>query len=339
MKVQGYAAMTQGGRLDPYEFELGPLGPHEVQIEVECCGLCHSDVHLIDNDWQISKYPLVPGHEVIGRVVKLGGSSADVGGLREGDRVGVGWYCGACLECEHCRRGDQQLCPSNQATCVGRHGGFARSIRVDGRFVLPIPQSLSSEAAAPLLCGGITVYTPLRHMGVQPWHKVGILGVGGLGHMAVQFAAGFGCEVVALSSSKNKEAEVKKLGASHFFATAGATLPGELKDSLDFLLVTVPVDLEWADYLKMLRTDGKLCFVGAVPGTLHIPPDLLLFGRRSVTGSITGGLPYLREMLGFAAQHQIGAMAEVVPMSQVNAAIEKVRKNTARYRMVLRAGA
>ena len=216
MTIRAFAALEKGKSLEPFSFEPKPLAPHEVEVKISHCGVCHSDLHLVNNDWGMSSYPLVPGHEVIGTVHQVG---SGVTQLKPGQRVGIGWQSDSCGQCEWCTRGEENLCAKAAPTCVGRHGGFADFIRVNGRFAIPVPESLSSESAAPLLCGGITVFSPMRGAQLGAQHRVGIIGIGGLGHMALQFARAFGSEVTAFSTSADKEAEAKRMGAHHFIAT------------------------------------------------------------------------------------------------------------------------
>jgi uncharacterized zinc-type alcohol dehydrogenase-like protein len=331
MKVRGYAARNAGEPLAEFEYELPPLGPSDVEIKVSYCGICHSDIHMIDNDWEVSSYPLVPGHEIIGTLESVGSA---ITGLKPGDRVGVGWQAGSCLECERCTSGDENLCVEPQGTCVGRHGGFAERLVLDGRFVHPIGNGADDQNTAPLLCAGITVYSPLRRLAV-PGARVGVIGIGGLGHLALQFARAMGCAVTAFSSSAAKEEEARSFGAQHFVASSdGATLE-DMAGSLDFILSTVNANLDWAAYLNCLRPHGKLCLVGAVPEPLEIPAHSLLAGQRSLTASVIGNRRLIREMLEFAARNKVRAKTEVVPLAKVNEAIEKVRENKARYRIVL----
>ena len=333
MTIECHAAMAARQPLEPFRYDAGALGLKDVEVAIQHCGICHSDIHLIDNDWGISTYPLVPGHEIVGTVTATGEGVKE---FAAGRRVGIGWQRGSCLRCEYCLRGEEQLCTSNQATCVGHYGGFANAIRMDSRFVFPIPESLASEQAAPLLCGGITVYSPLRFYGVQPPMRLGVIGIGGLGHLAVQFARAFGCEVTAFSSTPGKEGEAKDLGAHEFIWTGDRTALKRAGSSLDFIISTVSADIDWARYLNILRPNGRLCIVGAPPGPVTFPVTPLLLGRKSVCGSVIGGRGIMREMLEFAARHKIGARVEAVPMGEVNRAIQKVRDNTARYRMVLK---
>ena len=333
MTIDCHAAMGARQPLEPFRYDVGALSPEAVEVAIQHCGICHSDIHLIDNDWGISTYPLVPGHEIVGTVNAMG---EGVTHLVVGQRVGIGWQRGSCLKCEYCLRGEEQLCSANQPTCVGHYGGFANAIRIDSRFVFPIPESLTSEQAAPLLCGGITVYSPLRFYGVQPPMRLGVIGIGGLGHLAIQFARAFGCEVTAFSSTPGKEGEAKAFGAHEFICTGDRAALKRAGNSVDFIIATVSADIDWARYLNILRPNGRLCIVGATPGPVTFPATPLLLGRKSVCGSVIGGRGTIREMLGFAARHKIGARVETVPMAEVNSAIQKVRDNKARYRMVLK---
>ncbi len=330
--TRAFAALQVNASLEPFFYDQAPLAPEEVTIAITHCGICYTDIHMIDNDWELSQYPLVPGHEIIGKVVALGNS---VTGLSIGQRVGIGWLVGACLECGTCKRGDENYCGKHQPICVGRFGGFAAHVTADHRFVFPIPEGMDSAKTAPLLCGGITVFNSMMRFGVLPTHHVGIIGLGGLGHLAVQFAKAFGCEVTVFSSTKDKEQEAKSFGANHFVVTQDEKELEKRKDSLDFLLSTIHVDQNWSAYLDLLHPRGTLCFVGVPPSPINIAPVTLIDGGKSVSGSYIGNRQRMREMLSFAGLHGIEAQVEVVPLSEVNAAIEKVRSNQARYRMVV----
>jgi uncharacterized zinc-type alcohol dehydrogenase-like protein len=334
MKIKAYAASEQKSALTPFEYEPKRLARKEVEVQITHCGICHSDVHLIDDDWGVSTFPLVPGHEIVGEITAIG---ADVRHLELGARVGIGWQRSSCMQCESCLRGDENLCRDREATCVGHHGGFANTIQIDGDFVFTLPKNLSSENAAPLLCAGVTVYAPLHYYGVKPAMKVGVIGIGGLGHLAIQFAAKFGCEVTAFSTSRDKEAETRKFGAHHFVSSTDPQELASLSNSLDFILSTINQDLNWDSYVNILKPNGKLCFVGVPKSPVNVPVFNLIGSQKSICGSSIGSRTVMREMLEFAARHQIEAKTEVVPMSEVNSAITKVRNNMARYRMVLKA--
>ena len=334
-EIRGYATHAAGAELLSYRYEVGELGADEVEIRISHCGICYSDLHLIDNDWQISKYPFVPGHEIVGTVAAAGGAVQHV---RLGDRVGVGWQAGSCGHCDWCRQGKENLCPQSAPTCVHRNGGFAEAVRVPARFVVLIPDALDSETAAPLLCAGVTVYSPLRNHGVSPASRVGVVGIGGLGHLAVQFARVFGAEVTAFSTSPAKEAEARTLGAHHFCNTRESKIMKALAGSFDLILSTVNADQDWPAFLSALRPEGQLCLVGAPARPLQIPASMLVLPAKAVSGSNTGGPLRISEMLDVAGRHGVKAQTERFPMSRVNEAIGKVRKGSVRYRAVLANG-
>jgi uncharacterized zinc-type alcohol dehydrogenase-like protein len=331
MGIGAFAVPAAKQLLAPYAYEPAPLRPRDVEIEISHCGICHSDLHLIDNDWSSSTYPLVPGHEIVGTVSASGTACH----LTQGQRVGVGWQRSACHECEQCRAGHENLCSRQEATCVGHMGGFAQRIRTDERFVFALPPILDAAATAPLLCAGVTVFAPLRRWGVRSGARVGVIGIGGLGHLALRFLRAMGCHATAFSSSPDKRQEAVRLGADD---AASSTSPREIRahaNQFDFLLCTVPARLDWIAYLQTLKPNGVLCLVGAPPGLLQIPAALLLTGQRAICGSDIGSPAAIREMLAFAAEHGIGAEVETAPMADVNAALLRVRENRARYRMVL----
>ena len=331
MPVFAYAAYGPREALVPWIYETGPLGDGEIDLAVTHCGICHTDVHLIDDDFGLSNYPLVPGHEVVGTITAVGRA---VQNLVVGQRVGVGWQRGACEHCEWCQQGLQNLCAGSRPTPLAGHGGFASSLRVDSRFAIPIPDALDSAMAAPLLCAGITVYSPLSRL-VRPACRVGVIGVGGLGHLALQFARAMGAEVFAFSTSTDKEHEAQHLGAHHFVVS---TDPAQMRcaaGSLDVLLATAPVDLDWSAWLGTLRPTGTFCLVGVAPGPVTLPVLPMIFGQFSFAGSVIGSPQQIAEMLRFAALHAVRPAIEVLPLVQVNVALDKVRRNQARYRMVL----
>jgi uncharacterized zinc-type alcohol dehydrogenase-like protein len=331
-QIQGLAAHAAGAELLPFKYDPGELGPQEVEIAITHCGICHSDLHLIANDWGISQYPFIPGHEIVGSVAALG---SEVKSLQVGQRVGLGWQSNSCGVCEWCIRGMENLCLAAEGTCVHRHGGYADRVRANARFVIPIPDALDSEHTAPLLCAGITVYNPLRTHGINPSSRVGIVGIGGLGHLAIQFAHVFGADVTAFSTSAAKEEEARALGANHFVNARESKALKEVAGTMDFVLSTINADQDWGVYVQALRPTGTLCFVGVPPSpvTLHAFP--LISGLRSITGNPTGSPYRLKEMLDVAARHGVKAKTESFPMAKANTAIEKVKKNKVRYRAVL----
>lgn len=331
-QIQGLAAHAAGAELLPFKYDPGKIGPQDVDIAVSHCGVCYSDIHLISNDWGISQYPFIPGHEIIGKIAVVG---SDVKQLTVGQRVGLGWQSNSCGICEWCTRGMENLCPALEGTCVHRNGGYAERVRANHRFVIPIPDAIESEHAAPLLCGGITVYNPIRNHGVNPTSRVGIIGIGGLGHMAIQFARAFGAEVTAFSTSADKEEEARTLGAHHFVNSRESKALKETAGTMDFILSTINADQDWGVYLQALRPTGTLCFVGVPPSAVSFQAFPLVSGMRSISGSNIGSPHQLREVMDVAARHGVKAQTEAFPMAKANEAIEKVKKNKVRYRAVL----
>ena len=331
--IKAYAAKSAGAHLEPFEFTPKPLGDEEVDVAVDYCGICHSDLSMIHNNWGMAQFPIVPGHEISGRVVAAGPKAKN---LKIGDRVGIGWSSGSCMSCPDCMSGDQNLCASNEGVIVGRHGGFAERVRAHWAWTVPIPEALDPAKVGPLFCGGITVFNPLVQCGVQPTDRVGVVGVGGLGHLAVQFLNKWGCEVTAFSSSPSKAEELRKLGAQHVVDSRD---PGQLKPlarSLDFILVTVNVPLDWNAYIETLAPRGRLHYVGAVMEPLNVGVFPLLLGQRSISASPLGSPTTTADMLDFCARHDIAPVVEEFPMSKVNEAIAHLESGKARYRIVLK---
>lgn len=328
-------AWTAGAAREPLalrEHDLGPLGADEVEIAVEHCGVCHSDLSVLNNDWGISAYPLVPGHEAIGKVVAVGSAAK---GVRPGQRVGVGWTAASCLHCRLCLTGNQMLCPSAVATILGHRGGFAERLRAQWPWAVPIPEGVDAASAGPLLCGGITVFNPLLRFEVKPTHRVGVVGIGGLGHMALKFAAAWGCEVTAFTSSASKEAEARAFGAHKVVASRDTEAIRAIAGTLDLLLVTVNVPLDWAAMIATLAPNGRMHVVGAVPEPIPVGAFDLIMAQRSVSGSPTGAPADIAAMLDFAARHGIAPQVERFPMSRVNDALAHLEAGKARYRVVL----
>jgi uncharacterized zinc-type alcohol dehydrogenase-like protein len=331
MIIGAFAAPGARESLIPYAYEPATLRPGDIEIEISHCGVCHSDIHLIDNDWSTSVYPLVPGHEIVG-IVSAAGEGCR---LSPGQRVGVGWQRSSCHECEQCRASQENLCSRQEATCVGHMGGFAQRIRTDERFAFPIPHGLDAAATAPLLCGGVTVFAPLRRWGIASGAQVGVIGIGGLGHLALRFLRAMGCHSTAFTSSAGKRQDASRLGAEGAASSVNAREIRAHANHFDFVLCTVPGRLDWIAYLQTLKPNGVLCLVGAPPGLLQFPAAPLLTGQRVICGSDIGSPAAIREMLAFAARHGIGAEVETAPMADVNAAVARVRENRVRYRMVL----
>ncbi len=330
--IHAYAATAAGQPLKPFKYPAQELKADDVEITIECCGLCHSDLHILDDDWKNSKYPVVPGHEIIGKITRKG---KDVADFEIGERVGLGWQCGACLKCEFCVAGDETVCSSKIRTCIERYGGFADKVITDSRFVYLIPDELDSLAAAPLLCAGITSYSPFIQYGVQAPQSIAVIGIGGLGHLALQFAKAFGCEVTAISSSPNKEEEAKKFGADHFLSLTDTAGLKKAMNSFHFMISTVTAELDWGFLGQLLRPHGKLCFIGLPSSDIKIPVRLLVSGNRCVCGSGTGSRTHMKEMLEFCARHNIRAQVEALPMGKINEAVKRLKANQARYRIVL----
>ncbi len=330
--IQGFAVHAAGAELHPFKYDPGELRPGEVEVAVSHCGVCHSDVNLIDNDWGTSKYPFIPGHEIVGTVAALGEA---VKHLKVGERVGIGWQSDSCGYCEWCRGGEENLCARQTVTCIGRNGGYADKLRVDARFAVPIPEAMDSAATAPLLCAGITVYSPMRLAGIHPASRVGVLGIGGLGHIALQFARAFGAEVTAFSSSANKEEDALRFGAHRFVGTRESKSLKALTGHFDLLLSTIYADQDWSAYVQALRPHGSLVFVGVPPKPASLPVFPLISGIKNVSGCNIGSPRMIAEMLDVAARHNIKAAAETFSLREANTAVERARKGTGRYRAVL----
>lgn len=332
--VKAWAAQTAGGKLELFEYELGPLGAEEVDIEVEYCGICHSDLSMLYNEWGITSYPFVPGHEAIGKVVALGEIAKDKG-LQIGQRVGVGWNVSSCLHCEYCLRGEQQLCTSVQATIVGHHGAFAQRVRSHWVWAVPVPEGVDPSSAGPLLCGGITVFSPLLDQDILPTHKVAVFGIGGLGHMAIKFLNAWGCEVTAFTSSPKKYDEAKSFGAHYAASSTDPEAMKSMAGKFDFIIIAANASLNWDIILNLLKPGGKLHFVGAVLEPIPVAAMGLILGKKNISGSPTGSRPQLDKMLQFAAHHQVAPKVEHFPMSKVNEAMDHLKAGKASYRIVL----
>ena len=311
--------------------DLGTLGSEDVEVAVENCGLCHSDLSVLNNEWGISQYPAVLGHEVIGRVTAVGPNAK---GVAVGDHVGVGWNSASCMHCKQCMSGSQHLCPQVQPTIVGHRGGFATHIRAHWAWAIPLPQNLNPADAGPLLCGGITVFAPLA-MYAKPTQRVGIIGIGGLGHMAVKFAAAYGCDVTAFTSSESKFDEAKGFGANHVVSSRDSAALQKLAGTFDLLISTVNVKLDWDAMIAALAPNGRLHLVGAVLEPVPISVFSLMMQQRSVSSSPTGSPVSIESMLGFASRHNIAPQTEHYPMSKINDAFARLQSGKARYRIVL----
>lgn len=332
---QAYAAHAPHQPLQRYDYDAGALKPHEVEVQVEYCGVCHSDLSVIDNEWGSAQYPVIGGHEVVGTIIALG---TEAKGLKLGQRVGIGWTADSCQYCDACIGGKQVLCLNGStATIVGHAGGFADKVRASWEWAIPVPDDLDPSIAGPLLCGGITVFDPLLRHQIQATHKVGVIGIGGLGHMAIKFLKAWGCEVTAFSSNPDKTAEILAMGASHVVSSRDKTQLKALRGQFDLIINTVNVSLDWMPYYAALAPEGKFHVVGAVLEPLQVPAFTLIGGAKAVTGSPTGSPLALRKLLNFAARTKVAPTVEIFPMSQINEAIQHLRDGKARYRVVLKA--
>lgn len=329
---RGWAAPSKAAPLERLNFDPGPLDAEDVEITVEYCGVCHSDLAMVDSEWFPTTYPVVPGHEVVGTIVAVGPNAK---GRSVGQRVGVGWHSRSCQHCQFCVGGEQHLCGTRQPTIIGRHGGFADKLRAHWSWALPIPAGLDPAAAGPLMCGGGTAFLPFVIHDIKPTDRVGVVGIGGLGHLAVKFAKAWGCEVTAFTSSPSKREEALLLGAHR---TVSSVDVKELKahaGQLDFLLVTVGASLEWDALMGTLAPKGRLHLVGVVTEAMKLRTNGLLSWQRSISASPTPSPVTLMKMMEFCARHGIAPQVEHFPMSQVNEALEHLRSGKARYRVVL----
>jgi len=329
-----YMAWVTKGAKQPMVLEsgdLGPLGAEDVEVAVEHCGLCHSDVSVLNNEWGISQYPAILGHEVVGAITAVGPNAKR---LKVGQRVGVGWYSGSCMHCHQCMSGSHHLCPQVQATIVGHRGGFATHIRSHWAWAIPLPEKLNFAEVGPLLCGGVTVFAPLA-MYAKPIDRVGIIGIGGLGHMAVKFAAAYGCDVTAFTSSESKFDEAKGFGANHVVSSKDSVVITKLAGSFDLLISTVNVKLDWDAMIGTLAPNGRLHVVGAVLEPIPVAAFSLMLQQRSVSSSPTGSPVAIATMLDFASRHNVAPQTEHFPMSSINEAFARLESGKARYRIVL----
>ena len=340
MRVNAYAAPAAAEPLVPTVIERRDVGPRDVLIEVTHAGICHSDIHTVRGEWGPMPYPLVPGHEIVGVVAEVGSA---VTGHEVGDRVGVGCMVNSCRECENCRAGEEQYCLKGNTQTYGSidrdgtttQGGYATHVVVDADFALRVPHGIDSAAAAPLLCAGITTYSPLRRWGAGPGKRVAVVGLGGLGHMAVKLAHAMGAEVTVLSQSLKKQEDGLRLGADSYFATSDPETFAQLAGRFDLIVNTVSAAIDVDAHLSLLGVDGALVNVGAPAEPLSLNVMSLIGGRRAYAGSMIGGLAETQEMLDFCAEHGIGAEVEVIAADQVNEAYERVLASDVRYRFVI----
>jgi len=341
INTKGYAAQKAGIPLAPWEFKRRELNPKDIQLEILYCGVCHSDLHQVRDEWGNGIFPMVPGHEIIGRVIKTGNQ---VQKFKVGETAGVGCLVDSCRECDNCRHGLEQFCSNGHSQTYNgieqdkktpTYGGYSNTIVVHEDFVLHISDKLPLEGVAPLLCAGITTYSPLRHWKVGKGHKVAILGLGGLGHMAVKFASSFGAEVTMLSTSASKEADAKRLGADKFVLTSSKESVQAVTGYYDFIVDTVSAPHDYNLYLSLLKTDGVHICLGAPPAPTEIMGFNLIVGRKSLVGSLIGGLPETQEMLDYCAEHNIVSDVEVIPINYIETAYERMLKGNVHYRFVI----
>jgi len=340
--TRAYAAFAADKPLAPFEFVRRDLRSDDIAIEILYCGVCHSDLHIAHNDWGFSRYPVVPGHEIVGRVTAVG---SEVTRFKAGDMVGVGCMVDACGHCGPCNHGEEQYCAEYNTPTYGgidrrdgqpTHGGYSERITVTEKFVLRIPAKLDPKSAAPLLCAGITTYSPLRHWRIGKGHKVAVVGLGGLGHMALKFAKALGAEVTLFTRSPDKETEARRLGADHVVLSTDTEQMNAARGSYDFILDTVPTEHDLNPYLWTLKIDGTLVLLGLI-GVVQPPLQTLplVFGRRQIAGSLIGGIAETQEMLDFCAEHGITCDVEMIDMQYINTAYERMLKSDVHYRFVI----
>jgi uncharacterized zinc-type alcohol dehydrogenase-like protein len=330
--VKAYSASGPGEKFELIEFEAGPLGAEQVEIKVESCGICHSDISMHKNDWGMTEYPFVGGHEVVGTIVAAGSS---VKAVKIGDRVGLGWNASTCGSCAQCIAVNQIDCPSLVGTIVGRHGGFADRVRCNWDWAIKLPEDLDPSKTGPLFCGGITVFNPFVQLNIKPTDKVGVIGIGGLGHLAIQFADKWGCEVTAFTSDLSKTDELREMGADYIVDSRSDEAITALAGKFDMILSTVNVDLNWPLYINALAPKGRLHLVGATMNPIPVVSFQVIMGQKGITGTATGSPSVVAKMLEFCDRHGIETITEKFPMSRVNDAIERLESGKARYRIVL----
>lgn len=341
ISASSYAAQSATSPLAPFDFDRRDLRSKDVLLEILYCGICHSDLHVVRNEWGRSNYPLVPGHEIVGKVIDKGRRARR---FKKGDLVAVGCYVDSCRKCFNCKGGLQQYCTGGLVLTYNSYekdgktrtqGGYSTKIVVDEDYVLKVPAKLPLENTAPLLCAGITTYSPLRYWKVGKGHKVAVLGLGGLGHMAVKFASAFGAKVTVLSGSPKKQRDAKRMGAADFVLTSDRDKMQRLSNRFDFIVDTVSAGHDLDLYLSLLRTNGVMICVGLPSGEEQLSPFNLVLGRRSIAGSLIGGLPETQEMLNYCGRNGITADVEVIPIQQVNHAYKRMLRSDVRYRFVI----
>jgi uncharacterized zinc-type alcohol dehydrogenase-like protein len=339
-QINAYAAQTASSPVAPFSIERRSVGHHDVQIEILYCGVCHSDIHQVKDEWGGSIFPMVPGHEIVGRITKVGDH---VKNFKVGDLAGVGCFVDSCRTCPSCLAHEEQYCDNGMTGTYNSrdkegnptYGGYSTQIVVDEQYTLHVSDKLPLAGVAPLLCAGITTYSPLRHWNVGKGQKVAVVGLGGLGHMGVKFAVSFGAEVTVLSTSKSKEADAKKLGAHHFAVTSDPATMSKLRGEFDFILNTISAQHDYNQYLNLLKLNGTMVLVGVPPQPEPVHAFSLIGKRRSLAGSLIGGIKETQEMLDYCAEHNIVSDVEVINASYINEAYERVLKSDVKYRFVI----
>lgn len=341
MSTKTYAAFNEVDALAPHTIERRQLSPNDIFIDIEYCGVCHSDIHTAKGDWGKPNYPVVPGHEIIGRIKEVG---SDVTNFKVGDLVGVGCMVESCQDCHPCEEGLEQYCENgftgtynskNSKHGGVTYGGYSENIVVEEKFVLKVPENIDVKAAAPLLCAGITTWSPLRHWNIKLGDKVGVIGLGGLGHMGVKFAKAMGAHVVMITTSESKGADAKKLGADEVLISKDSAQMDAHKNSFDFLLNTIPVKHDANPYLNLLKLDKTMCIVGAIEPIEAVHGGLLVMKRKNLAGSLIGGIKETQEMLDFCGEHNIVSDVEVIDIQNINTAYERMMKSDVKYRFVI----
>ena len=331
-KIQTYAANEAGGKFQPFEYDAGELGKEQVEVRVSHCGVCRSDLLMLNNEWQITEYPFVGGHEVIGVIAAMGENTK---GLEIGDKVGIGWNSATCGHCDNCISGYHINCPNLEGLIVGRYGGFADRVRCNWDWAVKLPEKVNVSKAGPLFCGGITVFNPFVQNDIKPTDKIGVVGIGGLGHLALQFADKWGCEVTAFSTSPDKADDAKDMGADYIIDAKSDSEIKKLMGKFDMILVTADVSLNWELYFKTLASKGKLHVVGAVMEPISLMSFNFIPEQKSLTGTATGSPFIVRKMLEFSARHNIETITEDFKMSEINDAFLHMESGKSRYRVVL----
>ncbi len=343
-QIKAYSASASKARVLPTEIERRPVGTNDVQIAIEHCGVCHTDIHFVNNDWGMTHYPVVPGHEIVGRVTEVGSA---VSNFQVGDRAAIGCLVDSCGLCSNCEKGLEQYCLNGFTATYNSetqdpggftYGGYSQSIVAKESFVLKVPDSLNGPGIAPLLCAGITTYSPLKNWKIGPESKVGVIGLGGLGHMGVKFSHALGAHTTMITSSEQKGEDARLLGADEVLLSSSVDALVQEAGSFDFLLNTIPVNHDLTPYLELLKTNGTMCVVGAVEPLSQVNAAQLIFGRRSLSGSLIGGIAETQEMLDFCGEKNILSEVEVIRMDEINDAYTRMQKNQVKYRFVLDLG-